>query len=283
MEITNETNPTVDFTRIPNEVIFNTDLTAAEFRLWCQLAALPKGDEAATVNTVDKLAGLCGVDRDSCRDRRRNLKDKGFIRNEGKDIVVTIPDEGFKPKEVKLTKEQQLRHDLRDIWNKNKPDGYSKLKNPLAVGQIETLKQHAGHNGVTNLGQFLASVLKGCKAEDWWKDKTLNFGNVFGTGSPKQNKFTNVEKLFKLAGSSKGRAALWDFDSDQDWIDWFEAKGHTMKQVARLEMEQDDAWVHQVDNEGDGTIYVYSAEGRVVHWTYKESQSHGVRYLPTAK
>ena len=125
-------------------------------------------------------------------------------------------------------------------------------------------------------------MLRGCKAEEWWKEKNLNFNNVFGTGTPKQNKFTNVEKLYKLAGSKQGQAANFEVDVDECWIDWYMAKGHEMTRVVRLEMDRDEAWMHQVDNDGNGIIYVYSHEGRLVHWTYKEGQ-HGVSYLPTAR
>jgi len=281
--IVNELNPTTEFTRILNDVIFDERLTAPEFRLWCQLAAMPRGQKMIDLDKVDDIAAECGLDRDTCRDRRRNLKNKGFLRTEGQKLIVTIPDSDFKPKEVKLDKDQQLRHDLRDAWNKNKPDAYSKQKNPLAEKQVKTLQEHMKHNGQEDAVKFLASVLRGCKAEDWWKEKNLNFNNVFGTGSPKQNKFTNVEKLFKLANSKQGRNALFDIKDDQCWIDWYHAKGHDdMTKVVRLEMERDDAWIHQVDNEGDGTIYIYNEGTRLVHWTYKEGQ-HGVSYIPTAR
>ena len=146
---------------------------------------------------------------------------------------------------------------------------------------MTTLKLHASNNSQESLSEFLAAVLKGCKADSWWKDKSLNFSNVFGTGSPKQNKYTNVEKLFKLSSTKQATAALFDVDNDQCWLDWYQAKAHDMTRVVRLEMERGDAWAHQVDNDGDGTIYIYSDEGRLVHWTYKEGQ-HGVSYIPTA-
>jgi len=280
--IVNELNPTTEFTRVLNSVIFDERLTAPEFRLWCQLAAMPRGQKMIDLSKVDDIAAECGLDRDTCRDRRRSLKNKGFLRIEGQKIVVTIPDADFKPAEVKLDKEQQLRHDLRDTWNNSKPEAFSKQKNPMAEKQVKTLVEHMKHNEQQDPCKFLATVLKGCKADDWWKEKSLNFNNVFGTGSPKQNKFTNVEKLFKLAGSKKGQNALFDYKDDQCWIDWFQSKGHEMTKVVRIEMERYDAWEHQAAHDGDKTIYIYNQGTRLVHWTYKEGQQ-GVSYLPTAR
>ena len=282
MQLSTDLRPNSDFTRILNDVIFDDRLTHAEFRVWCQLSALPKGAKEITIE-ADAIAEQLGVAASVFRKHRQALKDKGFLVGDRNKLVVTIPDADFEPEKPMLTEEQRLRNDLKDAWNDSKPDNYPKLRHPLAVAQLETLRLHAEHSGQADLVKFLTAVLKGCKAEDWWKSKALNFNNVFGTGVPKQNKFTNVEKLYKLANSKQGRNALFDVKDDQCWIDWYQAKGHgDMTKVVRLEMDRDDAWIHQVDNEGDGTIYVYNEGERLIHWTYKEGQ-HGVSYIPTAR
>lgn len=281
MYLTTDLKPNTDFTKIMNEVIFDDGLTHAEFRLWCRLLAMPKGAEQVLVD-VDEISKRLGMSATNFRQQRKNLKEKGYLTQQRNRLIITIPGQDFKPKQVKPTKEQQQREDLRETWNAAKPDGYTRMRNPFSLDQVETLKAHAEHNGQSDLCQFLMAVLKGCKADDWWKTKNLNFGNVFGTGIPKQNKFTNVEKLAKLSSSKKGQAALFDDKDDQCWLDWFNSKSLEMSKVVRLEMEQDDAWVHQVDNEGDGTIYIYTHEDRLVHWTYKENHV-GVSYLPTAR
>ena len=281
MILTSDLNPTNDYTRVLNDAIFDERLSHAEFRLWCMLLALPKGQKMFNVS-AEEISKAVGMKEDVCRLHRRNLKAKGFLVLKHNELVVTVPSADFEPQKAKLTPDQQLRHDLRDAWNNSKPEAFSRLRHPLSEAQVETLKLHAEHNKEADLCKFLGVALKGCKADDWWKEKNLNFGNVFGTGTPKQNKFTNVEKLFKLAGSKKATAALFDVNNDQCWIDWFRSKAHDMTKVVRLEMEQDDAWVHQVDNEGDGTIYIYTQGERLVHWTYKEGQ-HGVSYIPTAR
>jgi hypothetical protein len=281
MYLSNDLNPTADYTRILNDVIFDDRLSHAEFRVWCRLLALPKGAKQIIVD-VNDIAQQLGMSADLLRTHRRNLKAKGFLTVSRNEMIVTIPTDNFEPEEVKLTKEQQERHDLRDTWNANKPDSYSKQKHPVSEAQVSTLRLHASHNDQEDLCAFLVSVLNGCKADDWWKEKNMNFTNVFGSGTPKQNKFTNVEKLVKLAGSKKGQAALFDANSDQSWIDWFQSKTLKMDKVVRLEMGRSAAWTHQVDNDGDGTIYIYTDEDCLVHWTYKENDL-GVSYLPTAR
>lgn len=281
MYLATDLKPSTDFTKIMNEVIFDQNLTHAEFRLWCRLLALPKGSNQVLIDVVE-IADEFGVSSTNFRRQRQGLKDKGYLVQERNRLVVTIPDQNFKPKEVKLTKEQQMREDLKGVWNSSKPDGYTRLRSPLSLDQVDTLKLHAEHNNEADLCKFLAAVLRGCKADDWWKDKNFKPDNIFGRGTPKQNKFTNVEKLYKLSGTKKATAALFDVNDDQCWIDWFESKTLEMTKVVRLEMEQDDAWVHQVDNDGDGTIYVYTQGDRLVHWTYKENHV-GVSYIPTAR
>lgn len=280
MILTSDLNPTNDYTRVLNDAIFDERLSHAEFRLWCMLLALPKGQKLITVS-AEEISKAVGMKEDVCRLHRRNLKAKGFLVLKHNELIVTVPSADFEPQEAKLTPEQQLRHDLRDAWNDSKPDAFSRLRHPLSEAQVETLKLHAEHNKEADLCKFIGAVLKGCKADNWWKEKNLNFGNVFGTGTPKQNKFTNVEKLFKLAGSNQGQAALFDKNDDRCWLDWYESKGHAMTKVIRLEMERWDAYDHETDNSEEGTIFVYSHEGDLVHWSLKADRV-GVSYLPTA-
>ena len=280
MIVTNDLNPTNDYTRVLNDVIFDDRLSHAEFRLWCMLLALPKGQKMISI-TAEEISQAVGMKEDVCRLHRRNLKAKGFLTSKNGSLVVTMPSKDFCPEEAKLTPEQQGRLELRDTWNNNKPEAFTRMRHSLSDAQVATLKLHAEHNGQNDPCKFLAAVLGGCKADDWWKEKNLNFGNVFGTGTPKQNKFTNVEKLFKLSSSTKGQAALFDRNDDKCWLDWYASKGHDMTKVVRLEMERWDAYDHETDNPEEGTIFVYSHEGDLVHWSLKADHV-GVSYLPTA-
>ena len=284
MIIATDLNPTGDFTRILNDVIFDERLTAAEFRVWCQLAALPKGQRSAHMD-AQQVADELGMKPDLCRHHRRQLKRKGFLKANGDKIIVTVPDHDFKPAPAKVTKEQQLRTDLRDAWNKAKPDSYIRQRNPFSERQIATLRQHAEHLEISDLTKLVTQVLSGCKADSWWNDKRLNFDNVFGTGKPTQKKFNNVEKVYKLANSSEGRKALFDSSIDQDWLDWYHANGNdSFTSVVRHTVaDRFEGWDHELDNPSDEVIQVYAdASGTVVHWTHKQIPSKFVSQLPAA-
>ena len=283
MLLSTDLNPTADYTQVLNEVIFDDRLTHAEFRFWCKLLSLPKGQKFAKLGSGE-LAKEMGMVPRSCREFRQSLKTKGFLIEKRDELIVTIPAQDFEPKEVKLTKEQQLRVDLRETWMAGKPDMYSKQKHPLSAAQVETLKLHADHNGEEDLCKFLQAVLRGCKADDWWSSHGMNFNNVFGTGTPKQNKFTNVEKLYKLSSSKEGRSKTWDINDDRCWLDWYQSLNQDYDKVERITVkEYEESIDHQWDHDGDKTIYIYlDTDGLVISWT-KKARVGSLRYLPTAK
>ena len=283
MLISTDLNPSNDYTQVLNEVIFDKRLTDGEFRFWCQLLSLPKGKKFAKVE-AEEIATLLGISPSFCRRLRRALKAKGFLIVKKTELIVTIPPEDFEPKEVTLTPQQQLREDLKEVYNKYKPDSFTRQRNPMSEAQVETLTLHAEHNNTKNLAAFLQKVLEGCKADAWWSDKALNINNVFGTGTPKQNKFTNVEKLYKLSSSKEGRAKVWDINDDQCWIDWYQSLNQDYDKVERVTVKEYDELIdHQWDHDGDKTIYIYlDTEGLVLSWT-KKARVGSLRYLPTAK
>jgi len=284
MYLATDLKPSTDFTKIMNEVIFDQNLTHAEFRLWCRLLALPKGADQVIVE-VDDIAEQFGISAVAFRKQRQALKDKGYLIQRRSRLVVTIPGEDFAPKKVKPTEEQLQREELKNTWNTSKPDSYTRLRSPFSLDQVATLKLHAEHNNEKSLPQFLSAVLRGCKTDDWWKDKTFKPDNIFGTGTPKQNKFTNVEKLFKLSSSRKGKAVAWDINDDQCWIDWFHSKNATeYTKVERCSAPgREEAYLHNLDNPpAPDTIRVYQTEtGFPCFWTKDSDPRFVAHQLPS--
>lgn len=283
MLLSTDLNPTGDYTQVLNDIIFDDRLTHAEFRFWCKLLSLPKGQKFAKLDSGE-LAKEMGMVPRSCREFRQSLKTKGFLIEKRDELIVTIPSEEFEVKEVKLTPEQQLANDLRDIWNECKPEPFSRQRKGFSAAQIDTLQQHVKHNDAKDVKAFLKKVLEGCKADAWWSEKVLNFTNVFGSGSPKQNKFTNIEKLYKLSNSKEGRAKIWDINDDQCWLDWYQSLNQDYDKVERITVkEYEESIDHQWDHDGDKTIYIYlDTDGLVISWT-KKARVGSLRYLPTAK
>ena len=131
----------------------------------------------------------------------------------------------------------------------------------------------------------LRKVCDGSNADDFRRDKSWDFGNIFGNGVPTEDKQTKVEKVYKLGCSTKGQAAGFDASVDQDWVDWFHSKGHnSFIEVKRLTVsDRFEGWDHEVANPSKSAIQVYSdSEGRVVHWTYKQIPSNFVTQLPAS-
>ena len=284
MQLSTDLAPNTDFTRILNAVIFDDNLSHAEFRLWCRLLAMPKGANELAIS-IEEVAKRLNVSTTCFRKQRQNLKDKGYLIIKGGRVLVTVPGASFTPAEPKLTKGQQLREDLKGVWNSSKPDSYTRLRSSFSLDQVDTLKLHAEHNNEKSLPQFLSAVLRGCKTDDWWKDKTFKPDNIFGTGTPKQNKFTNVEKLFKLSSSRKGKAVAWDINDDQCWIDWFHSKNATeYTKVERCSAPgREEAYLHNLDNPpAPDTIRVYQTEtGFPCFWTKDSDPRFVAHQLPS--
>lgn len=285
MKITSEVNPTTEFTRIPNSVIFDENLTAVEFRTWCQLLAMPKGRKEVNM-TAAKIAEAHGTTSDVCRDRRRSLKAKGYLSGSKEELVVTMPDDGFTAKEPKTSPAQDLRHKLNEVWNEWRPKTFCGMRLPLSAKQLITLKEHSSNLKEENLEVVLKRVLLGCRADPWWKEKTMKFDNVFGTGGPTEKKFSNVEKLYKLGVSDAGQSVAFDPSNDRSWVDWFALKGSPeYTKIKRLEAaDRFEALDNEIELKESGsltgdTIRVYSdQQGQIVYWTGQNLPQF--RYLP---
>lgn len=275
--------PNTAFTKVPNSVLFSNALSYRDKVVWMQLQALCYNREVE-FSGLAQVATKLGM---PIRNLQRSVQDlvaNGMATRNGDTLELEVEREEGEPtakvqKERRLTRDEKLREELKEIWNKHKPKNAPSMQS-FTPARLKTLRIYAERFKVDEQ-VALRKVLDGSNADEFRRDKAWDFNNIFGSGIPTEDKQGKVEKVYKLGCSKKAAAAVFDVDDDQCWIDWYVSKSHQMTKVVRLEMEQDDAWIHQVDNEGDGTIYVYTFEGRLVHWTYKEGQ-HGVSYLPTA-
>lgn len=253
--------------------------------VWIMMDAVCYNRETE-MGSVAQLAQKLGLPTRSLQKTIHELVRMGFIVKSGRVYSLeTEPREDAEStselKERRLTNDEKLRLELKDIWNKYKPKNAPSMQN-FTPDRLKTLRVYVDRFKEDEQ-VILRRVLDGSNADEWRRDKNWDFGNIFGHGVPTEQKQSTVEKVYNLGSSAKARNAVFDHKDDQCWLDWFHAKKLTeMTKVVRLEMARKEAWAHQVDNEGDGTIYVYSEGARLVHWTYKEN-SCGVSYLPTAK
>ena len=254
--------------------------------VWIMLDATCYNRET-DVGSAAKLAKKLGMPARGLQRAVQELITMGFITKDGSEYSLQVePREDAESagvrKERRLTNDEKLRLELKDIWNKHKPKNAPSMQD-FTPARLKTLRVYAERFKVDEQ-VVLRKVLDGSNADEFRRDKSWDFGNIFGNGVPTEDKQGKVEKVYKLGCSKKGTAASFSVDDDQSWLNWFHSKNKPeFKSVKRLTMERSDAWKHQVEHDGDGVIYIYhDAERYLVHWTYKEN-SVGVSYLPTAK
>jgi len=275
----------VGFSKVPHSISFSEILTAHQKMVWIMLDATCYNRETE-VGSATQLAKKLNLPARGLQKTIQELICMGFITKEGRVYSLQVePQEGAEStgvrKERRLTRDEKLRLELKDIWNKYKPKNAPSMQD-FTPDRLRTLRVYVDRFEEDER-VILRRVLDGSNANKWRRDRDLDFGNMFGHGVPTEKKQSTLEKVYREGCTAKARNAVFDHRDDQCWLDWFHAKKLTeMTKVVRLEMARKDAWAHQVANEGDGIIYVYNEGTRLVHWTYKEN-SCGVSYLPTAK
>ena len=252
--------------------------------VWIMLDATCYNRETE-VGSATQLAQKLGLPARGLQRTIQELISMGFITKEGRVHSLEVePQEDAESsgvrKERRLTRDEMLRVELKDIWNKYKPKNAPSMQD-FTPARLRTLRVYVKRFQVDEK-TVLRKVLDGSNSNEFRRDKDWDFGNMFGHGVPKEAKQSTLEKAYREGCTKKAANAVFDANDDQCWIDWFETKTLKKTKVVRLEMEQDDAWIHQVDNDGDGTIYIYTQGDRLVHWTYKENHV-GVSYIPTAR
>ena len=276
--------PNTAFSKVPHSITFSDILTPHQKMVWIMMDAVCYNRETEVVSAA-KLAKKWGLPVRSLQKTIKELVSMGFITKDGDDYSLQVePQEGAEStgvrKERRLTRDEKLRLELKDIWNKHKPKNAPSMQD-FTPARLKTLRVYVERLKADEQ-VVLRKVCDGSNADEFRRDKFWGFDNIFGSGVPSEDKQTKVEKVYKLGCTKKGTAAGFDVDDDQSWLSWYHSKDQEhMTRVVRLEMERYDAWDHQKAHAGDGTIYVYSHEGRLVHWTGKEGQ-YGLTYLPTA-
>lgn len=277
--------PNTAFSKVPHSITFNEILTSHQKIVWIMMDAVCYNRETEVGSTA-QLAKKLDLPVRSLQKTIQELVEMGFIVKSGRLYSLeTEPNEDAEStktqKQRRLTNDEKLRLELKDIWNKYKPKNAPSMQD-FTPARLKTLRVYVDRFSEDEQ-VILRRVLDGSNANEWRRDKNWGFENIFGDGIPTEKKQTTLEKVYREGCSAKARNAVFDHKDDQCWLDWFHAKGHKDKiKVVRLEMDRSDAWNHDMDNDGDGTIYIYTQGERLVHWTDKE-RSVGVSYLPTAK
>lgn len=281
------TKANVAFSKVPHSITFNENLTPHQKMVWIMMDATCYNRETEVFSAA-KLAKKLGLPTRGLQRTIQELVALGFIVKDGDDYSMEVePKQGGESIKVKterrLTRDEKLRLELKEIWNKYKPKNAPSMQD-FTPARLKTLRIYVERFRADEQ-VVLRKVCDGSNADEFRRDKAWDFGNIFGNGVPTEDKQTKVEKVYKLGCSTKGQAAGFDASVDQDWIDWFHSKGHdSFIEVKRLTVsDRFEGWDHEVANPSNSAIQVYcDSTGKVVHWTYKQIPSNFVTQLPTS-
>lgn len=246
MFLTTDLNPTTAFARIPNSATLDENLTAHEYQLWCRLFALQGARRKEPLKSIGELAEAIGLSVDLLRKRKSALRRKGYIQEDRRQICITIPAEGFVPKELSIADEEAEKPKrkstglspadrktlIKEAWNKYKPDWCAPISGnipPPLYFAIEAQTKHLEHDRDDYDG-FMRLICAAISVNPFWRDrasKPVKAHGIFGWGTPDDKKFRNCETLYAASKSGQAKAASWDVSSDEDWIAWFHQKGRT--------------------------------------------------------
>lgn len=279
--------PNMGFSKVPHSITFSKLLTPHQKMVWIMLDATcyNRETEAGSAAVLAEKLGL------SARGLQRTIQElitMGFITKDGRLYSLEVePSEEAEStgavKERRLTRDEKLRLELKEIWNRYKPKNAPSM-NDFTPARLKTLRVYAERFDADEQ-VVLRKVCDGSNADEFRRDKNWDFVNIFGDGIPTENKQSKVEKVYKLGCSDKGQAASFDASIDQDWIDWFHSKGHdSFIEVSRMTVsDRFEGWDHEVADPSKVSIRVYcDSTGKVVHWTYKQIPSNFVTQLPTS-
>ena len=304
MRLHTDLKPTTEFTKVLNCVTFDNSLTAHEYQQWVRLLAIQHGKEHVSFTTAQEVADAIGISLDTMRKRNQELRRKGYLKGNRNELLVTIPGEDFVVKEVSIAQEQAEKPKrkptslssadrktlIKEAWNKYKPDWCAPLSGniapPLYIA-IEAQTKHLDHDRDDYDG-FMKRICAALSESPFWRDKAakpVKPHGVFGWGTPDDKKFRNCQNLYLAANSGAAKAAMWDVNSDQDWLDWYASKGLSQfTKVERLKAEDRiQAYTHNIDNPpAPDTIRVYQREdGYPEFWTQDTDSRIVRRQLPT--
>ena len=296
--------PEGNFTLVPNELLFS-DLEPAQKVAWMQLASLTrKGESPVFARKVTGVAEELGVCPRALRRMANLLISLGAAAKEYDDLVLTVPTaESIKEQEDKSVsneiQEQPKRKPsgvsqseawelIKEAWNREKPDAFFRLDGKVNLPQFIAFESQAKRLGIErpDYGKFTAQVLRGASADDWWSKREQKIHSIFGySASIPDNKFTNVEKLYKLGG--KAPDTKFSLRDDTAVLRWFTEKDpkHGWSSVERIKMVYgEEVWQHEKDTINGTVIYLYHdpESDKISHWTGKIQKSHLFRYTPDA-
>ena len=296
--------PESRFTCVPNELLM-CDLEPAQKLAWIQFASLCRNGKSSDYSR--KVAGMAqelGLSEQALRKMANRLADLGAIKKEDGDLILLVPS----AEEVQKEEDKSISNEIQDqakrkpsgvdqgaawelikeAWNREKPDLFFRLDGRVQLPQFIAFESQAKRLGIErpDYGKFVAQVLRGACADEWWSQREMKISGIFGYSAKIPDaKFTNVEKLYKLGG--KAPDTKFSLRDDVAVLRWFTEKDptHGWSSVERIKMEYgEEVWQHEKDTIEGSVIYLYHdpESDKISHWTGKIQKSSLFRYTPNA-
>lgn len=295
------------FTRVPN-ALFSLNLTPAMERAWIRLASLDRGDFSLDYRNLESIAAAIGYNRSALFRVMKDMREAGLIAKTNDDYHLLIPanvERKVKPEpvveEVETIQEELAKEPRRvntmseadakkifvETWNEFKPASYMEERKSMNPATWIAVELQAKRLKVKreDYAEFVKSVCRGLKADDWWNQKTFKVSNVFGySANIEDKKFQSVEKLWKAGQTREAKSAAFT-GSSSDFLDWYNSKGFPVQQIVPIQVsdweegyakEQETLEAGNVDR---STARVYYADGKPVYWSGKMNQK-ALYYLP---
>ena len=295
------------FTRVPN-ALFSLNLTPAMERAWIRLASLDRGDFSLDYRNLESIAAAIGYNRSALFRVMKDMREAGLIAKTNDDYHLLIPanvERKVKPEpvveEVETIQEELAKEPRRvntmseadakkifvETWNEFKPASYMEERKSMNPATWIAVELQAKRLKVKreDYAEFVKSVCRGLKADDWWNQKTFKVSNVFGySANIEDKKFQSVEKLWKSGQTREAKSAAFT-GSSSDFLDWYNSKGFPVQQIVPIQVsdweegyakEQETLEAGNVDR---STARVYYADGKPVYWSGKMNQK-ALYYLP---
>jgi len=289
-----------NYVRIPT-ALFDLNLPAAQERLWIRLASLERGDFTEDYPNLDSLADATGVTRSSFYRILKDMRRLGLLEARGDDLMlllptsVEIPEKATKPsietmaeevaaepRRQNTVKAKDAQQVVVETWNQHKPENYiseGKSMNPAVWVAFETQAKRLKIER-EDYAEFVKAICRGLRADEWWASKAMKLTNVVGfSANLEDKKFQSVEKLYKTGQTRQAKSAAFS-SSDQDFLDWYNAKGFPVKRIKRYQVEhineareKESQIVQSMGDSVDRSVArVYFKGSIATYWSGRDSQ-----------
>lgn len=295
--------PTKNFTIVPNELL-HSSLSNATRATWLMIASVARDGYFSDSRGMAYVAELYGIPYSTFISRVQRLKAAGGLTGNQHKCELIIPgaaaesiEEPIEEEEPTIAEEIEVQSkrkpsgvtqkesmaQIKEAWNANKPEAFMLLDGKMHPSLFIAIETQAKRLGIERpgYGEFVSEVLRAAQVDPYWSVADMKPSRLFGWGTDiGDNKFRNVEKLYKSPNKEKLKV---DYLSEDFWLKWYDGYKGLTKVVFKNADSYFDA-LDRIEEETDNeTAYVWVRAGgkHPHHWTgRKDLTTRKFQYLP---